>query len=301
MSHRVGFVGLGNMGSRMSARLVEAGYEVVGFDPGRHGSDGVVSSWASTLADVASSNIVLMSLPDRVVVEKVLWGTSGEVGLLEHLRSGQIIVDMTTSAPETTKRAATECDQRDVRFLDVGISGGAKGAESGQLTFMVGGSTEALETARAILSVLATTIEHVGASGSGHVLKILNNFLNAMNLSASAEVLVAAKAAGLDVAQALRVINQSSGSNWATENRFPHIIEGDYLEGGLSSQLMLKDIQLYVDLVAQVGVPSLHASGPIAAFGSAIQRGYGDDISNRVVDAIGDMAGGIRLPSTGHN
>lgn len=301
MSQSVGFVGLGNMGSRMSARLVEAGYEVVGFDPGRHGSDGVVTSWASTLAEVASSSVVLMSLPDRVVVEKVLWGNSGETGLLQELRGGQIVVDMTTSAPETTKRAATECDQRDVRFLDVGISGGAKGAESGQLTFMVGGSTEALETVRPILSVLATTIEHVGQSGSGHVLKILNNFLNAMNLSASAEVLVAAKAAGLDVGQALRVINQSSGSNWATENRFPHIIEGDYLEGGLSSQLMLKDIQLYVDLVAQVGVSSLHASGPIAAFGSAIQRGYGDDISNRVVDAIGDMAGGIRLPSTGHN
>lgn len=301
MSQSVGFVGLGNMGSRMSARLVEAGYEVVGFDPGRHGSDGVVTSWASTLAEVASSSVVLMSLPDRVVVEKVLWGASGETGLLEQLRGEQIVVDMTTSAPETTKRAAKECDQRGVRFLDVGISGGAKGAESGKLTFMVGGAPEALETIRPMLSVLATTIEHVGASGSGHILKILNNFLNAMNLSASAEVLVAAKAAGLDVGQALRVINQSSGSNWATENRFPHIIEGDYLEGGLSSQLMLKDIQLYVDLVAQAGVPSLHASGPIAAFGSAIQRGYGDDISNRVVDAIGDMAGGIRLPSTGHN
>lgn len=301
MSQSVGFVGLGNMGSRMSARLVEAGYEVVGFDPGRHGSDGVVTSWASTLAEVASSSVVLMSLPDRVVVEKVLWGASGETGLLEQLRGEQIVVDMTTSAPETTKRAAKECDQRGVRFLDVGISGGAKGAASGKLTFMVGGAPEALETIRPMLSVLATTIEHVGASGSGHILKILNNFLNAMNLSASAEVLVAAKAAGLDVGQALRVINQSSGSNWATENRFPHIIEGDYLEGGLSSQLMLKDIQLYVDLVAQAGVPSLHASGPIAAFGSAIQRGYGDDISNRVVDAIGDMAGGIRLPSTGHN
>jgi 3-hydroxyisobutyrate dehydrogenase len=91
------------------------------------------------------------------------------------------------------------------------------------------------------------------------------------------------------------VLNSSSGVNFATLNRFPHIIEGDYLEGGLTGALMMKDLVLYVDHLRELGVPSLNASGPMASFGLANNTGYAQLISNRVVDAIGDVAGGIRL------
>jgi 3-hydroxyisobutyrate dehydrogenase len=91
------------------------------------------------------------------------------------------------------------------------------------------------------------------------------------------------------------VINASSGASFATTSRFPHIIKGDYLEGGLTSALMTKDIVLYVDHVRSLGVPCLSAAGPLAAFGAANNLGYADQISNRVVDAIGDLAGGVRL------
>jgi 3-hydroxyisobutyrate dehydrogenase len=83
--------------------------------------------------------------------------------------------------------------------------------------------------------------------------------------------------------------------NFATLNRFPRIVRGDYLEGGLTSALMMKDVQLYVDHLASLGVPSLNASGPMASFGLANNLGYRDQISNRVVDAIGDLAGGTRV------
>ncbi len=91
------------------------------------------------------------------------------------------------------------------------------------------------------------------------------------------------------------MINASSGVNFATLQRFPHIIRGDYLEGGLASALMTKDIVLYADCLRELGAPSLLASGPLAAFGLANSLGYASQISNRVVDAIGDLAGGIRL------
>ena len=132
-------------------------------------------------------------------------------------------------------------------------------------------------------------------SGAGHTTKLLNNFLNAIALSATAEVMVAAKAAGLDLATVLDVLNASSGVNFATLNRFPSIIAGDYLTGGLSNTLMLKDVTLYVELLGQLGVPSLNAAGPVASFGLARSLGYADLISNTVVDAIGDISGGIRL------
>lgn len=295
MSQELGFIGLGNMGSRMSTRLVNAHHTVIGFDPGRGKAEGIVTSLEGSLRDVAVAPVVFLSLPDASVVAKVMRGSDGSPGLLDSLTEGQTVVDFTTSSPALTRALSAEVASKGAVFLDAGVSGGAEGAENGNLTFMVGGDQRPLEDLRSVLEVLATTIVHMGPSGSGHATKILNNFLNAMNLSASAEVLVAAKAAGLDVSTVLEVINASSGANWATLKRFPRIIQGDYLEGGLSSHLMMKDISLYVDYLGELGVPSLHSPGPLSAFGSAIQRGYGDLISNRVVDALGDMAGGIRL------
>lgn len=135
----------------------------------------------------------------------------------------------------------------------------------------------------------------MGGSGAGHTTKLLNNFLNAVSLSATAEVMVAGKKAGLDLHTLLEVLNSSSGVNFATQNRFPKIVDGDYLEGGLTNKLMTKDVVLYIDRLRELGVSSLNSSGPLASFGLATALGYGDLISNRVVDAIGDVSGGVRL------
>jgi 3-hydroxyisobutyrate dehydrogenase len=97
------------------------------------------------------------------------------------------------------------------------------------------------------------------------------------------------------------VLNSSSGVNFATQNRFPKIVDGDYLEGGLTSKLMTKDVVLYIDRVRELGVSSLNSSGPLASFGLATALGYGDQISNRVVDAIGDVSGGVRLKDAKHS
>ena len=95
----------------------------------------------------------------------------------------------------------------------------------------------------------------------------------------------------------LEIINASSGVNFASLNRFPKIIHGDYLKGGLTNALMMKDVTLYTDLAGILGIPSVNASAPLAAFGLAIGLGYGNEISNTVVDAIGDVSGGVRLHS----
>jgi 3-hydroxyisobutyrate dehydrogenase-like beta-hydroxyacid dehydrogenase len=160
---------------------------------------------------------------------------------------------------------------------------------------MAGGDADALERAREVLATFSEKVFHMGAVGSGHATKLLNNFLNAVTLSATAEVMVAARMAELDLKQVLEVINASSGVSFASLNRFPRIIEGDYLEGGLTSRLMLKDVTLYVDMLRELGAPSLNVAGPMASFGLALGLGYGDVISNRVVDAIGDVAGGVRV------
>ena len=107
--------------------------------------------------------------------------------------------------------------------------------------------------------------------------------------------MVAAKRSDLDLGQFLEVVNASSGVNFATLNRFPAIIRGDYLEGGLTSNLMAKDLRLYLEYLQEVEVTSFTGVACLGAFNLATALGYGDEISNRVVDAIGDVAGGVRL------
>ena len=182
-----------------------------------------------------------------------------------------------------------------MRYLDAGISGGAAAAEKGTLTLMVGGDETALAQVRPLLDTFSAHVHHMGGSGAGHVTKVLNNFLNGVTLAATAEVMVAGKKAGLDLAQLLEVINTSSGVSFASLNRFPHIIKGDYLEGGLTGRLMAKDVRLYLDLAGDLGVVTLTGPGTLTAFEVSNALGYGDLISNRVVDALGDLAGGVRV------
>ena len=289
----VGFIGLGNMGGRMTRCLVDAGHEVAGFDPEAERVTAAGATPAASPADVTQqADVVLLSLPDSPVVERVM---RGDDGVIAAARQGQIVVDLSTANPNSTIALHAELQAKGAEYLDAGISGGAAAAEKGTLTLMTGGSEQALEQVRPILDAFSAKIFHMGAVGAGHVAKLLNNFLNAVSLSATAEVMVAAKKAGLELHTFLDVLNASSGLNFATLNRFPKIVDGDYLEGGLTSNLMMKDLLLYLDFVHEIGTPSLNAAGSVASFGVAARLGYGEQISNRVVDALGDLAGGIRL------
>lgn len=289
----VGFIGLGNMGSRMTRCLVQAGIPVLGFDLDGDAARRSGATPASSPSAVAeASELVLLSLPGRQAVESVMYGPAGVVGCS---RPGQVVVDLSTSSPDSTRSIHTSLLERDAHYLDAGISGGAAAAEKGALTLMVGGEEVVLERARPVLEVFSAQIYYLGASGAGHTAKLLNNFLNAVSLAATAEVMVAAKKAELDLTTLLDVINNSSGVNFATQHRFPKIVTGDYLKGGLTNRLMMKDVILYAELASRLGVSSPNAAGPLAAFGLAIGLGYGDEISNTVVDALGDISGGIRL------
>jgi 3-hydroxyisobutyrate dehydrogenase len=290
---RVGVIGLGNMGGRIAHRLVTGGEDVVGYDTSAAALSASSAAPASSIGElVAAAGILLLSLPDSRVVEAVVLG---EDGVLAHSRPAQVVVDLSTASPGSTVRIHAALAPLGVEYVDAGISGGAKAAEKGTLTIMAGGSAEALELVRPVLAHFASRVFHMGESGAGHTAKLLNNYLNGVSLAATAEVMVAARKAGLDLSQLLEVVNASSGVNFATLERFPHIVEGDYLEGGLTVDLMAKDILLYLDLVRELQLTSLTGSGTLGCFSLASSLGYGDQISNRVVDALGDISGGLRV------
>jgi 3-hydroxyisobutyrate dehydrogenase-like beta-hydroxyacid dehydrogenase len=289
----VGIIGLGNMGGRIAGRLLAGGEEVVGYDTSAAAVDasGAAPS-ASVVEVVEAADTVLLSLPDSSVVEAVVLG---EGGVLGSCRPSQVVVDLSTASPASTVRIHAALAERGAPYVDAGISGGAKAAEQGTLTIMAGGSAEALERVRPVLAHFAARVFHLGESGAGHTAKLLNNYLNGVSLAATAEVMIAARRAGLDLSQLLEVVNASSGVNFATLERFPHIVKGDYLEGGLTVDLMAKDVLLYLDLIRDLKLTSLTGAGTLGCFSLASSLGYGGEISNRVVDALGDIAGGLRL------
>lgn len=289
----VGFIGLGNMGGRIARCLVAAGYDVLGHDPRTENVTACGATAAASVAEVARAcDVILLSLPDSKVVEAVVLGGDG---VLANARAGQVVIDLSTSAPASTVRLHEQLAERGATLVDAGISGGAAAAEKGTLTLMVGGDPATLERVRPLLLAFSANVFPCGSVGAGHTAKLLNNFLNAVALSATAEVMVAGRKAGLDLRVLLDVLNTSSGVNFATLNRFPKIIHGDYLKGGLTNALMMKDVLAYVDLVTRLGVASPNSSAPLASFGLALQLGYADDISNTVVDAIGDVSGRVRI------
>lgn len=292
-AQRIGFIGVGNMGGRICRRILDAGLPLTGHDPDPAQLERYdVPAAGSIAAAMEGADVVLFSLPDSTVVEAVVLGDDG---VLAHARTGQVIVDLSTASPFSTMKLHDLLAARGAEYLDAGISGGAAAAETGTLAIMAGGSEAALESVRPVLDTFAAHVFHMGPSGTGHMAKLLNNFLNAVSLAATAEVMVAAKRGGLDLTRLLDVLNHSSGVNFATLNRFPKIVEGDYLEGGLTGRLMAKDVSLYLDLTQRLGVPSLNGPSCLATFALANSMGYGDQISNRVVDALGDLAGGVRL------
>lgn len=289
----VGMIGLGNMGGRVARRIKDVGHRVVGYDVSADQRERCGLDTVESIAELVERvGVVMLSLPDSSVIESVVLGRGG---VLDHAREGQVVVDLSTASPDSTVKLHGALASKRVGLVDAGLTGGVESATTGTMTSMTGGDEEDFDRVRPILELFSSAVYRMGPPGAGHTAKVLNNFLNGVCLAATAEVMVAAKRAGLDLAQLLEVFNRGSAVNWATRERFPHIIKGDYLEGGLSVDLMTKDIDLYLSIMRATRSPSFLGPATLTCFNLASLLGYGETISNHVVDALGDMAGGTRL------
>jgi 3-hydroxyisobutyrate dehydrogenase len=263
----VGFVGLGNMGTPMARRLVEAGYTVRGFD-----TDPAASGWlentVSTVDQVAEgADAVLLMLPSSDVVEQVLY----KGGLLEAMRPGTVLLDLGSSRPHSTRAIAERTSARGVPMVDAPVSGGVGGAEAGTLTVMAGGSAENVDRVRPVLEQFGK-VQHVGAVGAGHALKALNNLMSATHLLVSSEALLAGEEFGLDPAAMLDVINGSSGRSGSTEAKWPKFVLPGTFDSGFGLRLMLKDMRIAVELARDTGVPSLLGESAVELWAKAAEE-----------------------------
>lgn len=248
----IGVIGLGNMGLGMARTLLRDGCAVTGFDlsverQADAARDGVTIV-ASQQELFNACETIILSLPTARHVTSVL---IGDDGLASCDLGPRLIIDTTTSEPDVTRELDAKLREIGHVLVDAPVSGGPAGANSGQLTMMVGGDDAAFAKAMPVLSVLGGKITHVGPVGAGHAVKIINNMLVATHLLTMREAVELGKAAGVDTNHLITALNAGSGRSAISEVNYPKWVLNGQFDSGFTMGLMRKDMRLAMALASE--------------------------------------------------
>jgi 3-hydroxyisobutyrate dehydrogenase len=292
MLERIGFLGLGIMGSRMAARVARAGFPLTVWTH----TPGKAAAWTSehdavavdTPEEVArASDIVVSMVVDGEQVSSVLLG---EGGVIEAARADLLCVDMSTISPLDSRRIAAALGERGARMLDAPVTGSSPRAEAGTLTIMAGGAAEDFARAEPLLRSMGEVIVHVGELGQGEMLKLINNSLGAANAAALAEALLLARATGVDLDAFVEVTSAGSGASAQLTLKSTPMRKHDYTTL-FKTEHMLKDVGLCLEEAQAAGIPfpsAAHASDLLTA---TLGRGHGEDDYAAIIEAAEGLAG----------
>jgi 3-hydroxyisobutyrate dehydrogenase-like beta-hydroxyacid dehydrogenase len=288
---RVGFVGLGIMGSRMAANLRRAGYELAVFNRTRGTAETFASEQGGTVADTpadvgAASDVVITMVVDGAQVEEVLLG---EDGVAQGAAEGTLCVDMSTIAPSDTRRIGAALHDRGIGFVDAPVTGSSPRAEDGTLTIMAGGTEADFERARPLLEVMGELIVHVGELGQGQTVKLINNAVAASNASTLAQALIVGKATGVDLGALIRIMGAGSGASTMLTLKAEPMRTHDY-STLFKLEHMLKDVRLCLEEGQAAGVPFPAAAHTREVLTAAMGRGLGDADFAALVEVLEGLA-----------
>jgi 3-hydroxyisobutyrate dehydrogenase len=292
MSERIGFLGLGIMGSRMAANVARAGFPLTVWTH----TSGKATCWASehgatavsTPADVAqASDVVLSMVVDGAQVSSILLG---ENGVVEAAHPELLCIDMSTISPADSRQIGAALSERDVRMLDAPVTGSSPRAAAGSLTIMVGGEPTDFARAKPLLEVMGELIVHVGPAGQGSMLKLINNALGAVNATALAEALLLARATDIDLDAFVQVVSTGSGASAQLELKSGPMRAHDYTTLFKTAHL-LKDVRLCLEEAQSVGVPFPSAAHARDLLTATMGRGHADDDYAALIEAAEGLAG----------
>ena len=275
----VGFIGLGVMGEAMCRNLARKGsWRVVGYDTRqepmeRLKADAVTS--ATSLADaVGEAEVVLMCLPGGKEVEAV---TRGPGGLLELVRMGQTVVDMSTAPPRLMRELAPAFQAKGVDFADAPVARTRRAAVDGTLSIMVGSSEAVFARLKPILATMGTEITLCGGVGAGQVVKVMNNMVVFETTMAIAEAISIAEAAGVDGRLLFETMSKGSADSFVLRNHgLKHMVPHDYPEQAFSVRYAIKDLSYARELAKENGIDARCAELMHEVFEEAVARGDGD-------------------------
>jgi 3-hydroxyisobutyrate dehydrogenase len=254
----IGFIGIGNMGRPMAANLVRGGHSVIVFDVAAERARGFADEHqaraVTSLAELGrGAGTVITMLPTGRDVRAALLEMEGGA-LAGGLKSGSIVIDMSSSDPVGTRALGQELAARGIRLVDAPVSGGVTRAKDGSLAIMIGGDAEAIAAVKPILNHLGKRLFEVGGLGNGHAMKCLNNFIAATQFAAAAEAMRVGEEFGLDPAVMIDVINASTGRSFSSENLIKQEVLSKRFGSGFAVGLLAKDVKIAADLAEQIGV-----------------------------------------------
>lgn len=287
----VGVVGLGKMGGLMVGGLLDAGHEVVVYDVSAAAVERAVGAGAKSAGSGAelgaSSRVVLLSLP---LPEHVAEVVAGKTGLLTRPAEGLILVDTSTMDPATTRQMAGQAAEAGVGYLDAPVLGRPEGF--GNWCLPIGGDPEAMETARPVLEAIARTIIHVGASGSGHAIKLLNNLMFGAINAITVEAFAGAAAVGVSPQKFFDAVANSGAATVSPLFRqlAPKILEGDF-SPTFTVDLLYKDNMLALRMLEEAQASIIVGNAVQTLNGLARAGGHGSADTSAVVKVYETLLG----------
>jgi 3-hydroxyisobutyrate dehydrogenase-like beta-hydroxyacid dehydrogenase len=274
MSSKVGFVGLGAMGSRIAGRLLDAGHELYGTNRTKSKAQLLIERglrWLDTPREVAAAaDVVFSMVADDAALEAV---ACGRQGILAGLDDRKVYVDMSTVSPRISRELAERVDSHGARMLDSPVSGSIPQAESGTLTIMVGGEPQAFATAEPLLRELGQTVTHIGPNGQGLLLKLAINISLAVQTLAFSEGLLLAERGGVDPRLAAEVMSTSAIGSPMLKARVPFLLDLPE-HAWFNVTLMEKDIRLAREAADELAVPLPSAVVADELLARASELGY---------------------------
>ncbi|WP_193107022.1 NAD(P)-dependent oxidoreductase [Brachybacterium sp. FME24] len=272
---RIGFIGLGVMGAPMARNLLAAGHELQIHrvkDRSQDLVDAGATAAPSAAAAATGADVVILMLPDTPDVESVLLG---EGGVLDALKDGALVIDMSSISPVRTEQFAAAVTEAGGQYVDAPVSGGEVGARDGALTIFVGGEDAAVERAMPLLEILGARITHMGAAGAGQATKVVNQIIVALTIEAVAEGLALAEASGIDPERVRAALDGGFASSRILELHGARMVERAF-DPGFRLRLHRKDLRLAQDSASHRGIALPGTETVAAQMDEALSRQWQD-------------------------
>ena len=290
---RIGLIGLGSMGRGMGRNLIKNGFSLTVHDANPDAAESLPGALVALTPRLVAerSEIVITVLPDGPDVEAAALGPDG---IAAGARPGTILIDCSTVAPSASRALGAALAGHGVRLIDAAMGRSSPEAEAGTLLFMVGATPEDFATVESVLRAMGSDVFHVGPPGHGITMKLIHNLLSLTMLAASAEAMVLAGKAGLDLRRTLAVLQASTTGHGHLRGAIPQqVLTGDYTPG-FRIALGQKDMRLGRELAAGLGVPlqTLAIAGEV--YDAAVDKGRGDWASGAIATVLEELVG-LRL------
>ena len=291
---RIGFIGLGIMGKPMATHLLKAGYPLTVLDRVPEPQNELVAAGAQAGASprhVAEvSDVIITMLPDSPDVEEVILGKNG---VLEGLRPGSLVIDMSTIMPSVARRMTEAVRQKGADALDAPVSGGQVGAQNATLSIMVGGSAAAFERAKSIFEKMGKNIVHVGEAGAGQVTKAANQIVVAVTIAAVSEALVLAAKAGVDPAKVREALLGGFAQSRILDLHGNRMLQRNF-QPGFRVKLHRKDMSIILNTARELGL-ALPASATVAELMNALIAHGGAELDHSALVTILEKLGNLEI------